>query len=71
MVVIDARFDGKNFVPEQVPEGIPVNTRVTVTIPTISRPTGLDAIIGIAKDLDLPPDFAAQHEHYTHGTPKR
>ncbi len=27
------------------------------------------SIIGVIKDL--PPDFAAQHDHYIHGTPKK
>ncbi len=71
MVVIQAKFDGKNFVPDKIPEGIAPNTPVTVIVPTDAPVTGLDAIIGIAKDVDLPPDFAAQHEHYTKGTPKK
>ncbi|HPD15233.1 MAG TPA: hypothetical protein PLE19_09795 [Planctomycetota bacterium] len=29
----------------------------------------LKDVIGIVKGL--PPDFAAQHDHYIHGTPKR
>jgi hypothetical protein len=30
---------------------------------------GLLKIAGTVKNL--PPDFAAQHDHYVHGTPKR
>ena len=71
MVVIQAKFDGKNFVPDKVPEGLAPNTQVTVIVPTNEPAAGLDAIVDSAKDFDLPPDFAAQHEHYTKGTPKR
>jgi predicted DNA-binding antitoxin AbrB/MazE fold protein len=31
----------------------------------------LDDIVELAQDLDLPADFAAQHDHYLYGTPKR
>jgi hypothetical protein len=44
---------------------------VRVLVDSAAEPAGLDAIIGIIKDSDLPSDFAAQHEHYTKGTPKR
>jgi hypothetical protein len=27
--------------------------------------------LDLAQDVDLPPDFAAQHHHYLYGTPKR
>ena len=37
------------------------------------RPSPLgDALLAVAGTVhDLPPDFAAQHDHYTHGAPKR
>jgi len=59
--------------PAQIPDG----TRVEV-IPTAPKPQGADdeptlafmlKYAGTAKDL--PPDFAAQHDHYIHGTPKK
>ena len=56
--------------PAQLPEG----TRVVIQPkeetdaekPTL---TSLLNLAGTAKTL--PPDFAAQHDHYIHGTPKR
>jgi len=72
MVVFNGKFDGKQVVFDKPPEGLAPNTPVRViVVGPPAEPTGLDAIIGIAQDLDLPPDFAAQHEHYTKGTPKR
>ena len=56
--------------PAELPEG----TRVTVVVEegeADDKPTllGLLKLAGTAKDL--PPDFAAQNDHYIHGTPKR
>ncbi len=53
---------------------LPEGTRVKVVADTHeaeSQPTliGLLKLAGMAKDL--PADFAAQHDHYIHGTPKR
>ena len=53
----------------RIPEGTRVQVRL---IPTAAdQPTLLSLLklAGIAKDL--PADFAAQHDHYLHGTPKR
>ena len=53
---------------------LPEGTRVKVVAeqPDVAaKPTLLSLLelAGIAKDL--PEDFAAQHDHYIHGTPKR
>jgi len=53
---------------------LPEGTRVKVvadTQDTEGQPTHLSLLnlAGMAKDL--PADFAAQHDHYIHGTPKR
>ncbi len=53
---------------------LPEGTRVKVVAELAegeTKPTllGLLKLSGIAKDL--PEDFAAQHGHYIHGTPKR
>ena len=69
MVTITGVFDGKAVVLDELPPDIPPNTRVEVRFPT--QPRGLDALIAKARPADTPPDFAAQHEHYTRGTPKR
>ena len=53
---------------------LPEGTRVKVVADTQDaegQPTHLSLLklAGMAKDL--PADFAAQHDHYIHGTPKR
>ena len=61
----------------KLPMHVPDGTRVEITLPAESgaeqdEPTLYDAledIIGQAKGL--PEDFAAEHDHYIHGTPKR
>ena len=57
--------------PPPLPEGSKV--RVELVEPDeSSTPTLAEryaAIIGIVKDL--PPDMAAEHDHYIHGTPRR
>jgi len=61
MVVLD---DGVSL-----PEGIRV--QVVAEAESTEQPPFADLLklAGIAKNL--PPDFAAQHDHYIHGTPKR
>jgi len=53
---------------------LPEGTRVKVVAEPAeaeAKPTllGLLKLAGIARDL--PEDFASQHDHYIHGTPKR
>ncbi len=56
--------------PAQLPEGARVEVRLKEE-PAAGKPTltSLLKLAGTAKNL--PPDFAAQHDHYIHGTPKR
>jgi hypothetical protein len=70
-MILKGKFDGKQVILDEVPKDLPANSAVMVFIEPAIKPSGLDAIIGIAGDADLPSDFAAQHEHYTKGTPKR
>ena len=55
--------------PAQVPDG----TRVEVVL--APEATGEPTLRGLLKFAgtisDLPPDFADQHDHYIHGTPKK
>ncbi|MCY2989431.1 MAG: hypothetical protein NTY19_16385 [Planctomycetota bacterium] len=58
--------------PQQLPEG----ARIEVVVkeePAAGQPKTLrDVLLQSAGCLsDLPTDFAEQHEHYIHGTPKR
>ena len=60
--------------PVLLPEGAKVRVVVDTPAPPPTLETGtlydrlrhLDGAIA-----DLPPDFAAQHDHYIHGSPKR
>ena len=72
MTVLNAHFDGKQIVlDEPMPDGIPADTRLRVLVETGNRPQSLLKIAAMAIDTDLPRDFAAQHEHYVKGTPRR
>ena len=70
-------YDGEVFRPlERV--DLPPNTRGRVTIadevenqPRGATPRAVQRILERARALDLPPDLAAQHDHYLYGTPKR
>ncbi|MGH2586822.1 MAG: antitoxin family protein [Dehalococcoidia bacterium] len=68
-------FDGDVFRPSE-PVNLPAGTEYEVTIhngeverSAHERP--LMKYLDLAQDVDLPPDFAAQHHHYLHGIPKR
>ena len=84
--VINVRFDGRAFVPDDLPD-IPRDTPAKVIVadppPPPDRPHArvggekpLDRLIRRAKEaglegLDvLPTDMATQHDHYLYGTPK-
>ena len=71
MVVLNGKFDGKNFVVENIPADLKPDTPVRVFIEPNPDPSGLESIIGLLKDADLPTDFASQFDHYTKGYPKR
>ena len=64
----------------KLPVHVPDGTKVEITLPGKDAMQGaaeggptlfeaLDGFIGMAKGL--PEDFAAEHDHYLHGTPKR
>lgn len=63
--------------PVNLPDGAKVRVELlptgNVAQKTESPPTGhyehYESIIGAINDL--PEDFAAQHDHYIHGTPKK
>ncbi len=70
-------YDGEVFRPVE-PVDLPPNTRGRVTIadeteeqPRGAPPRSVQRILERARALDLPPDLAAQHDHYLYGTPKR
>jgi hypothetical protein len=72
-----AAFDGEALRPLEATE-LETNGVYRITIgerlpPDEAVPAGgvLARIAALAQDLDLPEDFAAQHDHYLYGTPKR
>jgi hypothetical protein len=74
---IQVIFDGEVLRPEE-PLDLEPNGRYQVTIDdtrlgadTQGRPGVLDDIIALARDLDLPPDYSEQLDHYLYGTPKQ
>jgi hypothetical protein len=52
-------------------QSLPEGARVEIVLADEAKPT----LIGLLKFAgalsDLPADFAAEHDHYIHGTPKR
>jgi hypothetical protein len=65
-------IDGKVVFDEPAP--VSEGTRVEVTVkqaPESEKPTLLNllSLAGIA--TNLPADFAAEHDHYIHGAPRR
>jgi predicted DNA-binding antitoxin AbrB/MazE fold protein len=79
MQTIHAIYENGLFRPT-VPVNLPDNTKVELDIrpqPKTAEQTAtteptLGGLLKYAGALnDLPPDMAAQHDHYIHGTPKR
>ncbi|HOA73294.1 MAG TPA: hypothetical protein PL151_12625 [Phycisphaerae bacterium] len=70
-MVIRGHFDGENIVlDEPIPEEVQPNTPVEVSFQA-PKPTVFDELVKLARPCELPPDFAAQHEHYVKGGPRR
>ena len=56
---------------QHFPEGARVKVRLEEQS-TQLKPTLAEKLLKLAGTVpDLPPDFAEQHDHYIHGTPKR
>jgi hypothetical protein len=55
------------------PPSLPDGERVEVELKPIAQkqPTFIDLLEFAGCMPDMPADFAAQHDHYIHGTPKR
>lgn len=78
MIQFSAHFDGQNICPDEpvsLPEG--VSLRVTVDEAATNLPTTngsldlferLEAKAGL---IDGPTDWAAEHDHYLYGAPKK
>jgi hypothetical protein len=76
-MVVKGHFDGEKIVlDEAVPDGVAANTPVTIEFAATSAASTheenvLDRLAEMAVDLDAPPDFSVQHEHYVKGLPRR
>ncbi|HEY1683129.1 MAG TPA: hypothetical protein VGG19_00070 [Tepidisphaeraceae bacterium] len=64
--------------PAKAPDGTPVTVDVLQPLETTGNSGSSgeksiwDALLDVAGTAEgLPPDFAAEHDHYIHGTPKR
>jgi hypothetical protein len=57
---------------DEVPP-VPDGTRVEVLVSKVQdREPTLKNLLDLAGTVEgMPPDFAAQHDHYIHGTPKK
>lgn len=77
MTILKAHFDGKVIVPEEpvdLPTGRILEVRVEPVEPPQRPKTALEKLVELAEKFPaggLPPDAAAQHDHYLYGTPKR
>jgi hypothetical protein len=72
MTVLNAHFDGKQFVlDDPVPVNLQANAKARIIVDADCQPRSLARIAAMAVDADLPRDYAEQHEHYVKGTPRR
>ena len=71
MVIASGIYDGKTVILDEVPKDLPANTRVRVVIEAADRSLTLATLAALARPGGLPPDFAAQHEHYVKGAPRK
>lgn len=73
MAVLNAHYDGKQVVLDKpAPKRLSRARRIRILIDDeLPKSSSLAAIAKLAVKGKLPRDFAAQHEHYTKGAPKR
>ena len=70
MTILSGKFDGKNIVLDKPAVNLAPGTEVQVLVPD-KRISSLANIAALARPGNKPKDFAAQHEHYIKGTPKK
>ena len=70
--VVKVTFDGRTLLPES-PLDLKPNTQYVVTIEplTIAEGNAWDVLEAMTGVIDAPEDWAAEHDHYLYGTPKR
>jgi len=77
MTTLTSHFDGKVLIPDQ-PVRLPMNCALKVQVEPVKRPPAsqkpLQKLVELARRFpatDMPPDGAAQHDHYLYGLPKQ
>src|SRR5687767_10432501 len=76
MVVIRGHFDGQVLVPDEpvdLPQNQPLVLHIGLVDPVPAQePSGIVSVLQkYAGALEAPSDWASEHDHYIHGTPKR
>lgn len=78
MIQFSAHFDGRNICPDE-PVSLPENVRLRVTVDEAATAPAeangsLDLFERLENDaglIDGPTDWAAEHDHYLYGAPKK
>jgi len=78
MVQFSAHFDGQNICPDEpvtLPRGVPLLVTVNEPAATPRQTNGsLDVFERLEAEgglIDGPADWAAEHDHYLYGAPKK
>jgi hypothetical protein len=78
MIQFSAHFDGKNICPDEpisLPENIPLRVSVDEAAPATADAKGeldlFDRLESEAGLIEGPADWAAEHDHYLYGAPKK
>lgn len=72
MKIIKGRYDGSRVVLDgPAPEDAAAGSPVRMVFGDEAGSSALSRIAGMAVAGELPPDFAAQHEHYLKGRPRK
>ncbi|MEX2309098.1 MAG: hypothetical protein WD738_15980 [Pirellulales bacterium] len=78
MIQFSAHFDGKNICPDEpisLPENVPLHVTVDeaakVPVETNGSLDLFDRLESEAGLIDGPMDWAAEHDHYLYGAPKK
>lgn len=70
--VVTVTFDGRTLLPDS-PLDLKPNTQYVVTIEPLRIAEGdaWDVLEAMTGAIDAPEDWAAEHDHYLYGTPRR
>lgn len=78
MIQFSAHFDGKNICPDEqisLPENVPLRVTVDEAAKAPVEANGsldlFDRLEAEAGLIDGPSDWAAEHDHYLYGAPKK